>query len=136
MTANLIRDGQTRQGCIAPVERCHEGLVFDYRPLMPEKFQVTEHLLAKYNRDDKPDQGLRLTCKVLSEHVETWSEDGSPPTLQNWLRMPYRLVQDAYAVISGYRASDPLPNAQEETERLERLLEQDSNNGLVEDLKN
>lgn len=135
-TNNLIRDGQTRKHRIAAVPGLHEGLDFEYRPLMPSRFKSVEMLLAEYEQSGKADESVAVIAGVLGEKVTGWSES-EDPTPENWKRMPFGLLKEAYNAICGFRPSDEITNdADAEAERLRLMEQRASADGVAESIKN
>lgn len=141
MTSNLIRDGQTRKAAIDKTAGLNDGLQFEYRPMLPVEFHMTEAAIEKLKA--KPFDGVKVVAKTLADHVVSWSEvdaDGKavPITFDNWLRMPFPIIRAVYDIVSGYKPSDAIgDDADEEDERLQRLIESSTGPQVLEgDRKN
>jgi hypothetical protein len=122
VTSNVIDDGYTRDdGYIGALPGIHEGLAFSYRPMLPEKVEELDGLVANAGDEDK----IRLIAMSLAGsadgkqpgYVLKWSEvdrktkQPKPLTFEHMRRLPYQLLRDVRRVVTGFLASDPLPNA-------------------------
>lgn len=123
-SAKKFRDGQNRTSAIDPVERLHEGLVFEHRFVPPEDAEAIQQEVqeSKTHRD-----GYRKMCHVLAAKIVGWSED-CDVTFDHCRMLPKLVGMSAYRIILGLQASDPLPSemveqdSEDEEERLESLL--------------
>ncbi len=70
MSKNIIRDGYTRPGYIAAVERLHDELEFEYRPMLPSQVNKLDTSLTQ--TDGARD--IRIIAAVLARQVQSWSE--------------------------------------------------------------
>jgi len=112
MTRNVIDDGFTRPGKIAPVHDLHDGLEFKFRPMLPRTYEETEDLLEKA----KPDKKIALIGKALADHLVDWSEvDGNdkprPIDRDACERLQPALQRRLYWIVSGREAGDMPENA-------------------------
>jgi hypothetical protein len=125
-TKNLIRDGQTRRGFVAPaVDGLHEGLDFEFRPMLAEQVEQTED---EYERADTPRDGILLLAGRIADHLVSWSEvDDSgerlAPRFEFVRLLPHPLMRRVYRVLTRQDASDEPPKStpDETRERLEEL---------------
>lgn len=128
MTRNIINDGFTLPGRIEPVERLHEGLDFEYRPMLQEQFEVLEDQITKR----QPGAAVRLMCAAVAQALASWSEvdeSGKPvPISEEAVRrlQPMLLIR-LYRIVSGRDASDA-PNKATPEERDEYLDSLESGN--------
>lgn len=112
MSRNVIQDGYTRSGYVAAVEGLHESLAFKFRPMLPETVDaVGESLKSKSARD-----GNRVLAAAIVNQLVEWSEvdaDGKSLaiTIDTVRRLPWKLFNRLYSVVSGMGPSDPLPEA-------------------------
>lgn len=137
MSRNIIRDGQTRRGYIAAVERIYESLEFEYRPMLAEEVELTESVIQK----GKPKEAVDFVCAQLVQKLTTWSEvdendKAVPISFDNIRRLPYGLLNKLYRVVAGLVPTDPVPNAakEEQDELVARLIEAAKTGRKVGDL--
>lgn len=116
MSRNVIRDGQTRQGRIDPIEGLYDELDFGYRPMLAEDVEQLEAdaSAAKTARD-----GVQLTADATATQLETWSEatekgEPLPPVFENVRRLPFSQLNKLYRIVAGMAPTDPIPNARGE----------------------
>lgn len=142
-TRNVVRDGQTRHGAIAPVPGSHDGMGFEFRPITAPTAAMAQSQIDKKHAEGKSDDAMRLIAKVVSKHIVSWTEcdekgESIPPTYENLILLQSPLLYALYNVMTGYRPSDAIEDTSdagrdEEEERLERLLE--GGEGLRESLE-
>lgn len=109
---NLIPDGYTEAGYIAPVPRLHSGIRFKFRPMLHE---VKTALLVGMERKT-PAQRSRIVSEAVAKHVTEWDVTdangaAAPITLASVQHLRPALVDDLYNIVSGWKASDPDPDA-------------------------
>lgn len=110
MSRNLIRDGYTRKGYVAPVARQHEGLRFTYRPMLPGEWaEIMDRVQGR-----KPRERTAIYATELAKRILWWSEvDGSdapvPVSPSNVVLLPVPLWTAVLDVVVGIRASDHDP---------------------------
>lgn len=141
-TRNVVRDGQTRHGAIAPVPGSHDGMGFEFRPITAPTAAMAQSQIDKKHAEGKSDDAMKLIAKVVSKHIVSWTEaddggEGLPPTFDNLIQLQAPMLYALYNVMTGYRPSDGIADQSdsgkdEEEERLERLLE---GQGLRESLE-
>jgi hypothetical protein len=128
-TRNVIRDGMTKRGRIDPVERLHDAMEFEYRPMLAAE----RELLADAVSRAKPDEGFYLIADAIADHLESWSEvDGKDkpvdPNFEAVSRLSETLAYKLYGIVGGFAPSARLPDAtsDEENEHLESLRQRAS----------
>lgn len=126
MPHNIINDGYTRKAHVAPVEGIHDGSTFSFRPMLPAEVDAVTAGL----RTHTPEEGSTILVAAMVEHLVEWDEvdqAGNPQeiNMDNVSRLPPKLFNALYNVISGFSAGDPLPKATkgQESEYVKRLLE-------------
>ncbi len=95
-----VRDGFTLKGRVPPLAGVHDGLLFDYRPALPER--VAEYLQAAKPTARKT---IDAIVSLLVDHVVVWEEDG--PVTETALRETYHgvLVQ-MVDYVTGYTPAE------------------------------
>lgn len=126
MVRNVIDDGYTKPGFIAPEDRLHQGLSFEYRPMLPEEADAVDEVIVK----QPAQESHKVIRAALRNHLVSWDEkDKSGKALSIELdhvrRLPPRLFNKLYRIVSGQIASDDLPDASPDQERdyVQALLE-------------
>jgi len=101
-TSNIIRDGYTRSGSIPPVPGQHDGLDFEYRPMLPEELDLITKL-----RDDRDVPALHQAIReAVADHLHSWSEWDEQRSCSAEItpeavgQLPPVLFWDVYAVIA------------------------------------
>ena len=141
-TRNVIFDGYTRDGYVAPLERQHEGCAFKFRPMLLEQ---NEQVTSQVEKADSV-KAAHIIAAAVSKHLVSWSEsdkDGQPLpiTFENVRRLHPVLLNKMRGIIGGYYPSDLPQNAGEEEQNdyVAGLLAETSAAGLtslVEQQKN
>lgn len=122
-TCNVIEDGYTRRAHIKAEPGIHQGLTFEYRPMLAEK---VEDLDAAVQRA-KPEEKIRIIAMALAGgnglpgQLVSWSEVDAkgaerPVSYDAVRRFPYLLLADVKRIVIGVWAGDPLPDATDEEE--------------------
>lgn len=113
MTSNVINDGYTRDGYIAPIEGIHEGLEFTYRPMLPGQVEDLDVAIGRKNGD----AGVTVMAAGIARQLVSWSEvsrDKKEPVVishESVRRLPHPLLTSLHRIVTGIRASDPRPQA-------------------------
>jgi len=125
---NIIRDGQTRNGYIAAEPNHFGSLHFKYRPVLPALVDQVQREFDRLERSESAKaanaNAHALIRGLIVQHIESWSED-APIDGEHVGRLLYPVFNRLYTIITGLRASDPDPEANEEaeTEEFADLLE-------------
>jgi hypothetical protein len=117
-TRNVITDGYTRRAYVRPEPGIHDGMLFTYRPMLPEHVEELEATCLKAAALDK----IRMMAAALAgggnlkPYVLKWSEvdeEGKPRpvTFDHMRRLNYLLLADIKRVVTGFYAGDPIPGA-------------------------
>lgn len=117
MSKNIIRDGYTRTGYIAAVERLHDELRFEYRPMLPEQVETLQDATEKKT----PSEGIRLVAAALAKQITSWSETAGedanatpvPINFEHVRRLHFSVINKLYRIVAGISPSDPVPEAKE-----------------------
>ncbi len=132
MSQNIIRDGYTRKAYIEPVERLHEELRFDYRPMLGEEVETIEQAVG--NAESKA-KGNLIACHSLAKQIQSWSEvdeigEAVPVSAENVRRLQPTLRIVLYLIVSGARATDPIPSStpNEDDAYITSLIEESEGN--------
>jgi hypothetical protein len=109
-TRNVVRDGQTRHGAIAPVPGSHDGMGFEFRPITAPTAAMAQSQIDKKHAEGKSDDAMKLIAKVVSKHIVSWTEaddggEGLPPTFENLIQLQAPMLYALYNVMTGYRPS-------------------------------
>lgn len=112
-TSNVIRDKATKKGYIEPVPGIHEGLDFEYRPMIPEQ---VEAMHDRISQTKIPGESMRIIAAQMSQSLTAWSEvdengNARPIELATVSRLPRPLLLDVKGIVSGMQASDLRPDA-------------------------
>ncbi len=123
-TRNVIRDKATKKGYLAPVEGIHEGLEFEFRPMIPEQVEALHDRIAQTKI---PGESMRLIAAAMVLQLVTWSEvddNGGPRPIDlgTVSRLPRPLLLDMKGIITGVAASDLKPDAT--TGEVKRFMEE------------
>lgn len=112
MSQNLIFDGQTRKGYIAAVERLHDYVRFEYRPMLPATVEAVEN---RVSNETRPEAVVQCISAAVAKHLESWSETGEkgPHDVKLCWRLPYPVLNRMYRIIAGIVASDIDPEDKE-----------------------
>jgi hypothetical protein len=110
---NVIKDGYTRPGYIAAVDRLHDEVEFTYRPMFGgegdelnnDKFHLQEPAKKAYDE-----------AGGIASHLVTWSETDEngaavPITRDAVYHLPALVRQKLLNSIAGYRPSDIKPGS-------------------------
>ena len=112
-TANYIDDGYTRKAYLKPEPGIHEGMLFEYRPMLPEPAEDLEIASTKVQGA----QFIRMMAVALSKQLVSWSETDSktglvrPIEIESLVRIPRELLSLMRQVVQGRWAGDPVPDA-------------------------
>ena len=117
-TRNIIRDGYTRRGRIDAIERLHDSLDFEFRPMLPEQVEDLDAAVDKC----KPKEAAPLVAAAMAEQLTSWSEvegEGdnekmAPITVDNLRRLPYPLLSRLRKVVAGLAPTDALSDASDD----------------------
>jgi len=110
MTLGYIDDGQTRDGFVAPVERLHPALRFQFRPLLcTERAIVTEAVRNGSERDAMNTAAALIANRVTKWDLKKPSGDLVPLTSEHTIRLQPTLLLKVYEILLGNRAPDPDP---------------------------
>lgn len=112
---NVIEDGYTKRAYIAAKEGLHEGIEFEFRPMLPEANEDLETILKKFEGS----KAVRSIAKAIVDHVTEWSEvdkDGKPRkvTFEDVCRLPKEILRDMRHIIQGTWPGDPIPDPSKE----------------------
>jgi hypothetical protein len=123
VSRNVIKDGYTRPGYIAAVDRLHDEMEFTYRPMFggegdefnSDKFHLQEPAKKAYDE-----------AGGIAGHLVTWSETDEggvavPVTRDTVYHLPALVRQKLLNIIAGYRPSDIKPGAAISTEQDEEF---------------
>ena len=125
-TVNLIEDGYTKRGHIKAEPGIHEGIHFEFRPMLAEQAEDLELIIKK----SQGASAVRATSKVLCDHLVSWSEvdakDRKPKPINeaNVLKLPRELMVHMRHIIQGVWPGDPpdSPTPEENSEYYKSLL--------------
>ena len=111
-TRNVIRDGMTRRGRIDPVERLHDALEFEYRPMLAAEVEDVGNAIEKATAAES----TNLTAAAIADHLVEWSEVDEkekqiPPTFENVARLSFSLLNKLYMILAGASPSALIPNS-------------------------
>ena len=127
MGSNLIRDGYTMQGFIAPMPGLHCGMSFEFRPMLSREVYALDGRLQKATLE----QRHAMLAAMLAKQLVSWSEeqpDGQPwPINEATVScLPFTLFHRLTDIVRMLAASDLVPETSGEHGELERLLEGES----------
>lgn len=113
MPRNIIIDGYTKRAHVKPLEGIHQGLTFEYRPMLPEEVEDLDALDGKHR--DNPKEHQLAIAKMIAAKMSKWDEEGANGetvtiTGEAMRRMPPALAVQIRQIVMGFRASDPNPN--------------------------
>lgn len=100
-------DGCIAKGYIRPVPGLHDGLRFDFRPVLVEEHDALTVLMSK----TAPLDGSKLMAREICKRIKRWSltdHTGAPvPVLpENVLRLQRKLFLRVCEIVMGAEASD------------------------------
>lgn len=140
-TTNAIRDGQTIAGYIVPVEGLHQGLRFDFRPMLAEEFEQTEFEVAHVGTTD-PAAAIQMIADRVAEKLESWSEvddkgGALAPVYENVRRLCHPLLTRLYRIVSKQDPTDKPPGElpDETQERIDQLRRRAAGSTLIAEEK-
>lgn len=112
MPQNVINDGYTRRASVAPAQGIHQGITFEYRPLLVEQSEELDREYAKLPAA----KAVLLRAAALSRQIVSWNETDQsgkpvPHTAEVLRRLPPILFWTINGIIIGTAAGDPLPDA-------------------------
>lgn len=113
MTRNVIRDGQTKCGYIEAMPKLHDGLMFEYRPMLSETLEAVESAAVKTDGS----KGAQLVIMEVTKHLVSWSEENDKgealPIEFDTVRKlwPSMLFNRLYRIISGQTVTDEVPGS-------------------------
>ncbi len=114
MSHNIIRDGYTKDGYIAAVERLHDELRFKFRPMLPEQL---ESLSAAVEKADASKASL-LVAAAMQKHVTEWGETWEAPEclpasliVDNFRRLHPLVLAKLRRIVEGVSAGDLDPKS-------------------------
>ena len=142
-TSNTIEDGYTRGGYIEPIPRLHQGMYFEYRPMLPE--EVADFHVAIDRAAATGGRGTNgVICQRLADHIKAWSEvqpksgEKLPIKAETIKRLPPALLMDLRGIVQGSRATNLPPNATDDMLRefvLGKLAEGNGKQPGIEQLR-
>lgn len=125
-TRNVIRDGMTRRGRIDPIERLHDALEFEYRPMLAVEVEDVGNAIERATAAES----INLTAAAIADHLVSWSEVGEndkeiPPEFENIVRLSFTLLNKLYMILAGASPSALIPDAtpEEQSEYILKLHE-------------
>ncbi len=109
-TSNLLSEGFVKVGNIAPVTLLHEGLLFEYRPMLGEEVLAVDDAQDRLREQGEPEKSLHLVCAAIAKHIAKWSETG-PVSVDTVRRLPLPLIRRVHRIIAQTEPSDPQEGA-------------------------
>ena len=117
---SFIEDGLTCDGHIRAYDGLHEGLTFQYRPMLDRAITRMSNVARDVATmtDSEVDQAL---SSPIADHLVTWDLKDSkgsavPITAENVARLQPQLLLDLLAIVQGKQASDPMPKSKQNGE--------------------
>lgn len=106
-TRNVIDDGFTRDGRIAPVEGLHDGCEFKFRPLVRSQYEAIDKKYEQAGPQERED----LLGAVIAKHLIEWSEvDGEgnarPVLAKHAAKLGLVVQRSIYDMCCGFQPSD------------------------------
>lgn len=128
---SFIEDGMTYRGYVAPVDGMHDGLDFEYLPMLEVELKDwRKRMDAVANQTN--DKAEQLLGQMLAKRIRSWDLRDSkgqvvPITGQTALRLHHTLMTHVTQIVQGTKASDPRPQMEDvdEPEQVERFVEED-----------
>jgi len=134
-TSSRIKKGIVRRGFIKPVERLHEGLAFDFRPMLPEEvFALDVECINRRQKD--PKEYYRFLARALATRLHKWSEqeDDKPLAItgENVASLPISILDRLRAIVCLNEPTDEPPSASDQDKS--DLASDASGDGFIEGL--
>ena len=116
-TRNQIEDGYTRAAYIEPVRGLHQGLAFEYRPMLPEEF---EDMFAALDKTKRGRETVAAVADRIAVKITRWSEvdrKSAQPikvSASAYSRFGVELFRRVRGIVQGTEACDLPPGIDDE----------------------